>query len=415
MQETQVEDENHCRTRSAFLWTRILNIPFWALFNMLPIILYKDLHASSFQIATMIALKPISSLFSPYWSLSVNRRRDRLVSNLTWANILKFLPFLFFPWFENNWLFIFSFAFYMFLNRGVIPAWMEIIKLNIRGVSRERVFAVGSVVDYVGSALLPLAFGWLLDDDFKIWRWLFVVNGSIGIISTIFLYRIVVPKMESQEVVEDVPNISVEQTLKPWSESWNLLKERLDFAQFQIGFMLCGSGLMMIQTALPMYFVDNLNLSYTEISLAIIVCKGVGYAVSSPIWVRWFQRFDIFQFCSWVTILAGLFPLVLLLAKYNLIWLYLSYLGYGMMQAGSELSWHMSGPFFAEDKDSSIYSRTNVLTVGIRGCFAPLIAYLIYSASNSITVLLFSAILCFLATERLHQYSKVRRLAKADV
>lgn len=415
MTEVNSEHDNHCRTRSAFLWTRILNIPFWAIFNMLPIILYKDLHATSFQIAAMIALKPISSLFSPYWSLSVNRRRDRLVSNLTWANILKFFPFLFFPWFENNWLFIFSFAFYMFLNRGVIPAWMEIIKLNIRGESREKVFAFGQVVDYIGSAALPLAFGWLLDGDFKVWRWLFVVNGAIGIISTLFLYRIVVPKMEAQEKLDDdIPNISVEQTLKPWSESWNLLKERVDFAHFQIGFMLCGSGLMMIQTALPMYFVDNLNLSYTEISLAVIVCKGIGYAVSSPMWVRLFQKFDIFSFCSWVTILAGAFPLVLLLAKYNLIWLYLSYLGYGMMQAGSELSWHMSGPIFAGDKDSSVFSRTNVLTVGIRGCFAPLIAYLIYSATNSVTVLLLSAFLCFLATDRLRQYGKIK-VAKADV
>ena len=157
------------KTRSAFLWTRLLNIPFWVIFNMLPIILYKDLHATPFQITAIIALKPIASLFSPYWSISVSQRQDRLVSNLVWANILKFLPFLFFPWLDNPWLFVLAFGFYMMFVRGVIPSWMEIIKLNIQGTAREKVFAFGSAMDYVISAILPLAFGWVLDDYHNSW------------------------------------------------------------------------------------------------------------------------------------------------------------------------------------------------------------------------------------------------------
>lgn len=400
-------DHSHATTRSAFLWTRIFNIPFWAIFNMLPVILYKDLHGTSLQIAVMIALKPLSALFSPYWSSSINRRQDRLVPNLVWANILKFIPFLFFPFIDNNWLIIFSFGFYMILSRGVIPAWMEVIKLNIPHVSREKVFQVGLVLDYLGAALLPLAFAWILDDNFHIWRWLFVLTGIIGIISTYFLYQINFSRQESIEEEELAPPLSWQQVKKPWVDAWNILRERTDFFHFQIGFMLCATGLMMIQTALPMYFVDNLHLSYTEISLAIIVCKGIGFAASSHFWVNFFQKVNILQFASWVTIPAGLFPLALLLAKSHLIWLYIGFIGYGAMQAGSELSWHMSGPNFAREKDSSVFSQTNVLMVGIRGCFAPLLGYLIFTTSNSLTVLLFSALLCFIATERLRHYGKL--------
>lgn len=52
-------------------------------------------------------------------------------------------------------------------------------------------------------------------------------------------------------------------------------------------------------------------------------------------------------------------------AQYHVIMLYVAYGLYGVMQAGSELGWHMSGPCFAQEKDSTVFSSTNVLMVGI--------------------------------------------------
>lgn len=392
------------KTRSAFVFTRLLNIPFWAIFNMLSIILYKDLGATPLQITAIVALKPISSLFSPYWSLSIHQRQDRLVSNLVWANILKFLPFLFFPWIQNNWLFVLSFGFYMMLSRGVIPAWMEVIKLNIKGTSREKIFAFGSAIDYLGTAVLPLAFGWILDDYHNSWRWIFFWSSIIGILSTFLLFRIPITNINLPEQPPATP--LWQQVIKPLQQSWDLLKKRPDFTRLQIGFMLGGSGLMIMQTTLPMFFVDVLHLSYTEILLAITVCKGIGFAITSPWWVKWFDKVNIFKLLSWVTLLAACFPLIILSAVSNILWLYAAYFVYGMMQAGSELSWHMSGPLFARDQDSTPYSTTNVLSVGIRGCVAPLLGNLIYIATNSVVVLGISFLFCMLATERLWRYGK---------
>lgn len=392
------------QTKSAFLWTRLLNIPFWAIFNMLSVILYKDLQATPLQIAAIIALKPLASLFSPYWSASIYQRQDKLVSNLVWANILKFLPFLLFPWFTNNWLFIASFGFYMALARGVIPAWMEIIKLNIQGTAREKIFATGSALDYLGTAILPIAFGWILDDYTGSWRWIFFGTALIGIFSTLLLYQIPVAKI-AFDFPASKPILS-EVLLKPWKQSWNLVKERPDFLNFQIGFMLGGSGLIIMQTVLPMFFVDDLKLNYTTIFVALTVCKGIGFACSSPFWVKWFDRTNIYRFSSLVTLLAATSPLILIGAKDHIVWLYAAYIVYGIMQAGSELSWHLSGPLFAQDKDSSIYSGTNILTVGIRGCIAPLVGNLIYTTTNSMTVMIISSFLCLLATERMRHYGK---------
>jgi hypothetical protein len=193
---------------------------------------------------------------------------------------------------------------------------------------------------------------------------------------------------------------------EPWKQSWRLIRERADFASFQVGFMLGGTGLMVLQPALPMFFVDVLNLSYVELSLALAACKGIGFVIASPSWLKLFRRFNIFYLSGLVTALAALFPFLLLSAQSHLVMLYIAYGLYGIMQAGSELSWHMSGPVFAKEHDSSPYSATNVLTVGIRGCVAPLFGAFLYSISNSATVMILGSVLCLLATRHLVKYSQ---------
>lgn len=383
------------KTKSIFLWSRLLNTPFFALFNILYIIIYKELHATPFQIAVMIAIKPIASLISPYWSAHIHARPDRIRANLTWANLLKYLPFLLFPFIQSVWFCVFAFGFYMIFVRGVIPAWMEIFKRNIKGEAKERLCAVGSLIDYIGTGILPLALGWILDDYPGSWRWLFFSTAIVGILSTIaFLF---LPTATEAPVTTTETN-PFSTLLKPWKESWMLMKTRPDFRYFQIGFMFGGSALMIIQPSLPSLFVDLLGLSYKEMALAIAFCKTVGFILSSPFWVKNYARANIFRFCSLVTLTAALFPIILYSAVSLPAMLYVAWLSYGVMQAGSELSWNMSGIAFAKNEESSPYSTTNVLTVGLRGCFAPLIGSLLLTYTNSTTILTTAALLAFIAT-----------------
>ncbi len=394
------------RTRSAFLWTHILNTPFWAIYCMLPFILYKDLHATPWQITVLIALKPAVSLFSLYWSAYVNKRRDRLVSSVTWAGICAHLPFFFFPWFHNPWFFVVASAIYMLLSRGMIPAWMEILKLNLPGNSRQWVFAYGSTLWYVGSAIFPFLFGWLLDDNYQAWRWIFPVTALLSL-SSIFL-QLRIPIRIENSVQPNVTKTSLyEQIVLPWKYVWELIKQRPDFSRFQMGFMLGGSGLIIMQPAFPLFFMGTLHLSYTELAVAMTLCKGIGYALSSMVWAHWMDRVNIFRFTSLVTFLACLFPLFLIAAQLHEAWIYIGYLFYGMMQAGSELSWKLSGPIFAKEEDSSVYSSVNVMTVGLRGCVVPFVGSLLCTEGSASWVLMLGFVLCLAAT--LHMAACSRR------
>lgn len=400
------QDFHLTRTSAAFMWTRVLNTPFWALYSMLPFFLYKDLHATPLQVTLIIALKPLVSLISLYWSASVNLRRDRLVSNVIWAGILGHMPFFFFPFFNNVWFFIFSFGIYSMLNRGVIPAWMEILKINIRGTAREQVFAYGTAFGYLGSALFPILMGWILDDYVQSWRWLFPCSAVIALTSIFFQLRIPISVHQEKSSPTQRTFSFYDELINPWSKAWKLVCERPDFGRFQIGFMLGGFGLMVMQPALPHFFVDSLLLSYTELAIALTVCKGLGFALTSPLWAQWMNRVNIYFFSSWVTGIACLFPIFLTFAQYDLFWVYIAYISYGVMQAGSELSWNLSGPIFAKDEDSSVFSSVNVLTVGLRGCLAPILGSFVGLFSNSLTVILLGAFFCALSSIRMLTYSR---------
>jgi MFS family permease len=389
------------QTRSAFMTSRLLGVPFWGMTHLLPIILYKDLHINPLQIMLIITLKPLSALFAPYWSQWIYRRPDRIISNLIWGNILRYSPFLFVPWVKSSWILIAAFGFYMVFHRGTVPTWLEIIKRNLPPLSREKIIGSGSTVDYCGTALLPLILGTILDKyDFS-WQWLFPLTAVLGIISVIFLCRIPTPKINIHDIADSKP-LNKQRLLQPWRNSWKLVKESTQFSRFQIGFMLGGAGLMIIQPALPKFFADTLQLSYTEMLFALTMCKGIGFAITMPFWVKFFRKWNIFYFSGTVTILASLFPIMLFSSQFNILFLYLAYLLYGVMQAGSDLSWNMSGSIFAKEEDSTHFSGTNILSVGIRGCFIPpLGAALLYFTTSSSVVMGIGALLCLLATRYL--------------
>lgn len=391
-------------TTEAFVWSRVFNIPFWVMLNTLSIILYKEFHVSPFLITCLIAVKPATALLATYWSCFASKHEKFLVLNLIVTNLLRFIPFLFFFWINTPWLMVVAFCIYMTLSRGSMPAWMEIFKRNISDQSQTKVFAFGSTIEYLGSTIFPLFIGIALDIDHRCWRVLFPLTAALGLISTVFLWRI--PHLKTVSRAAEMPNMR-SSLFFPWKRSLKLLIERPDFRRYQLGFMFGGAAMMIVQPILPFFFVDVLNLSYTEMILAITVCKGIGFSLTSPFWVSLFKKINIYRFSALVVFFAALFPLFLLGAQvWGLTLVIVAYLIYGFMQAGSELSWHLSAVTFSKEKNSLPFSETNILTVGIRGCIIPFLGNLIFLCGSSIAVLIISMLLCLVGAFFLNNYSR---------
>jgi MFS family permease len=391
------------RTKWALFGSSVLSEPLSTLYGFVAFILYKDLHASAFEIALLMTLKPVVTLLSFYWSAG---SRGRLRANILGAGLLMRLPFLFVPWIDSTWYVIAASVNYMLFYRAGMPAWMEILKRNLPDTHRSRLFSWSSAVGYGEGVLLSLAMGALLDHDPGLWKLLFVGAALFGLVGIAMQSRVPVPETER----EPPPNLK-ELVVRPWRDTIQLMRSRKDFAAFQWGFMICGLALMLIQPALPMFAVDELGINYTQMAGAISIAKGLGFVISSPIWSKWMQRYPIERLSSWVFLMIAMFPILLVLAKWQLWWLYAAHFWYGVGQGGSHLAWSLSGPHFAGKEDSARYSGVNVAMVGLRGAVGPLLGAWLLVEWGPLPVLGAGALLCLWSGIRILKHVPKKSLA----
>ena len=385
--------------KSAYLWTYLLDIPLWSILAMLPFIALRELQATQWQLTLMLTLYSAVSIFSPYWSDFVNKRRDRLVSNVVLGGVLGHLPFLFFPFTTNIYWYIASYALYMFFYRSVTPAWMELLKIYAEPGIRERIVAYVLSLSYLITPLFACLIGWMLDEYPLYWREIYAVTAAISLLSTTV-------QLQMQREPKNGESTEAICLYRPWKNMWELLKKRSDYRTFQIGFMLGGAGLMILQTARAEIFMNVLELNYLELTFAISLCKGVGFAFASGLWASFLSRVNIFRFSSLVVFLFSLYPLGLLAAKAHILILFAVCLLYGVSQAGSEIVWKLSGPLFSRSEDSSLYTSVNVFTVGLRGCITNPIGGLLLFAFGPAAVMGVAFLLCLFASAHLFLASR---------
>lgn len=380
----------------AMAWNNLLSEPLFTLYGFLAFILYKDLGASTLEIALLTMLKPVSTILSFYWSAGLKGKPRRLKSNVLWAGFWMRAPFLLCPWFDSVWYVIGAAVNYMFFYRAGVPAWMEIVKRN---GGKSKAFSMSAALGYAEGVVLALGCGGVLDKDPSLWKMLFVGAAVFGLLSLIVQSRIVV---EGEDIVGEKLSLK-ELIVRPWRDSYQLIRGRPDFARFQWGFMVCGFGIMLIQPALPLFAVDMLGVSYLEMAAAVSIAKGLGFVVSSAMWAKWMDRVSILKLASFVFISIGLFPILLSLSVWSVAWLYVAYFWYGVGSGGSHLVWNMSGPMFAGKDESSRYSGVNVALAGLRGAVAPPLGGFLTVLFGPVQVLIAGGALCFYSGIRLLQ------------
>ena len=118
----------------------------------------------------------------------------------------------------------------------------------------------------------------------------------------------------------------------------------------------------------------------------------------------------IFRLTAAANFLFALSTLAWIFASWNQVWFFAAFFLYGIAQAGSHLSWHLSGPLFAGAKRSSLFSTVNILTVGLRGIIIPWVSTLLCGSIGTVNVLWIGLAFC-LAGSLYLALSKSEKLA----
>jgi MFS family permease len=390
------------KTRLALVWMKVVDEPFVCLYALMSFILRKDLHATAFELSLFVTIRPLMSLFSFYWGMSFWKKK--LTNNLMAAWILARLPFLFFPFFNSIYYVIVSCAIYQLFYRAGLPALMEILKQNIEGEKREKTYSFVFVLGFLESVVIGLFIGKILDlNIFSNWKLLFSVFSMLSITSIIFQRKIPTVSEEKSQKSEDKQKSFAKTSfakifLKPLHDCIYLMRKNKNFFNFQMGFMFGGIGLMLIAPALAIYYVEDLKLTHEKISVARYVWMGLGIILSTYFWQRAISKKILFnKLLCFILLGFSSFSIILLFAKYNLFWLDIAFLVYGISQAGSHLLWNLSGTIFSNDDQSSItFTGINVLMVGIRGAIFPFIGGVLCTIFGVQSVLVFGFSICFM-------------------
>jgi len=393
MKDEEYQNSDFLATKRALFFTDILSEPLKVLYNSLVLaLLCRYFHASLLQITLFTTLKPVLSLFSFYWSFWFKKSPHLLVKKTLITELLARVPFFIIPFTSNTWVAILCFASYMTFSQGVKPAWVELLKRNIAPEKRAFLFSLSSGVSFLLGTVLGLSFGILLDKHQEVWRILLPSCALISCIGIFFQSKI--PEKTSEQSVTSLPSVR-EIFIQPWKESLLLLSQRPDFRFFQYLFMLAGSSLMLLIPVTPILYTQTLNLSYTEIAVAIALFKGLGFALSSTSWSHILHRKGLFFTIQSVFFIIGLYPLFLLFTFIHPSSIFLACFIYGIGQAGSRLSWTLSGSFFAQDEESNRFTEINIVSIALRGAIMPSIGSLLLFYANPITVCLTSLLLCW--------------------
>ncbi len=379
---------------SSYIINKIMSGPTEVLFTLLIFILSKNLNATAVQLMIMASFKPISKLFSYYISTFLYNREDLIRPYLILNTLIGIAPCFLYPFIDNAWYYIASYALFMVTNSAQDPAWIEYLKGHLDLKMMSKTVAKGTSITYFVSMLLPPLLSFWLNED--LWKILFLISSSFQFLN---LINIVSLKPKLYEKIEKKTTLPLlQQFIDPLKKGWTLLKSNPSFSHYLLLYFLGGAGITTVQPVLPKYFNTNLGLSYTELTLAFSFCKGIAYLTSCPIWTQFTSKITLYRLNALMNIFTCLFFAGLLLASFNTEWLYFGYLCYGIMQGGCQLTWNLSGPIFSKQKDSAPYSSLNLFIVGIRGCICPFLGTLLFTYGGAIPLFITAFSVCFMAT-----------------
>lgn len=381
-------------TCSFYLINRLLCSPLEALFTLLIFILIKDAKATPLQLSVLAASKPLVSLIAFYANLKILNKKSKIKPYLAMMTIIGCLPCFFFSFFQNPWYYVIAFAIYTTTCRASFPAWVEILKNNIGVNKMSQLISKGTSINYAAILFLPIAFSFWMDQDANAWKSIFFALALLQMMNVILILLLEITPYNNQKTSLQLSHFSL-MTIK--KDIFRILQENSPFIKYLVMFFLGGAGIVAMQSILPIYFKENLHLSYKQLTLAFSFCKGISFAMASPIWAHYVSHISLYRLNFFMNGLTCLFILCVLASGYHIEWLFIGYIMYGIMQAGCELSWNMSGPIFSREKESTFYSSLNLFLVGVRGCICPFMGQLIFFYTGVKVVFIIAFFITFIS------------------
>jgi len=359
----------------------------WSGYILFPFVLAKSLLAPGWLVTFTVVLESASMVLAIYWGRMLERggRRRWLLRGGLGGRAVMVLMLLV----RGPLAFTALLAVVYFFSSLVYPAQNGILQANIRADRRGEAYGRGALAQHLTAAAVSLLLGLQLDRDPQSYRWLYPLLGLVGFVHLLILARLPRPAAERDAAVAASPRPSpgrygvrelVDATVSPFREAAATFRVDRDFYWFEINFMIYGIAYMMLMPVVPLYFTEELDLSYQQISHARVLIASLGVALLGPLMGRLMDRHHPVRLSSASYAALALYPLAL--AAGTLLpslppaaVAYAAFGVYAVAMAGVNVTWNVGSISFAPPGRGGYYQGVHVAMVGGRGLIGPLIGF----------------------------------------
>jgi MFS family permease len=297
----------------------------------------------------------------------------------------------------------------------VYPAQNGILQDNIRAERRGQVFGWGALVQNLTMAVTSLLVGRLLDGDPGSFRIIYPVLGCLGFVYPLLLSRLPRPHGDlSHDPVDifTVPRLPLGPVrwrrlgtalITPFREAAATFRADRAYLWFESNFMIYGVAYMMLVPVVPLFFINELDLNYKQISAARVLIASLGVAMLSPLAGKLMDRLNPVRLSSISYAVVSLYPVSLALGAVLLpdspaLGAYLAFAMYSVGMAGINVTWNMGSIAFAPPGQGGYYQGIHVAMVGIRGLIGPAIGFTVLRLMGYREVFVLSALIFLVAS-----------------
>jgi len=240
----------------------------------------------------------------------------------------------------------------------LVPVQNGVLASNYDAATRGGRFGVANRVQALAIAAVCLPAGWVLTRWPGAWPAIYAVAGVAGAYGYLHWSRL-------KRRRPPAPTSAAEAQMAPWQ---TLFRDRR-FLAFEGCFMLYGLGFIMLLPTLPIYLVDELQVSYAEINVAKGFLFFVIMVIAGPFLGRLTDRIGVLQLNVLSFLTLALFPAALWVLD-GAVGMYVGYAIFGLAMSGVFLGWSLGPIHIAGDRDPAPYLDAHLGLVGVRSLVA---------------------------------------------
>jgi len=368
----------------------------YALTQFSEVIARKSLQASGLEVTLLTMAMPVTQLTSMWWGKILTGRDQRRV---LWIIGMIGLIAVAAGAAMETFTHLFIILIILFMSMALLAtAQNRVFQQHIPNRQMGGLFGLSQGLRMGISAAAAAGMGWWLEYMNQGWKQLFPAAALTGIIS---LWAIAAIRTGSNRPV--APLNWRYWLLGPMKETSALLKRRRDFWRFENAFMVYGAAYMMTLPVVPIFLVDDLQLSYGEIGISRGAAFQVIMLAGVPFFGRIFDRSTPHRMSAIAFSILTLYPILLLSAKYagselKFIMVILAFLFFGFAISSVHVVWNLASiRFTGPGEDAGEFQAVHIAATGIRGMMAPPLGYLIMYLFGRQTALICASGLWMLA------------------